>query len=124
MRLCVLSIFQHQLTRAVSTTMPRRRPDDVSHVTDIRDVRMETSSTVRSVGYSDTVAPNGRTVLRQPVAIHTQPPPASRQRTDDGGDEPSFPDNDTLDLGTVHVAVRPKKARRNNFFVSTVRLLI
>ena len=108
--------------------MPRRNRDNLSpgEATDIRSLRTDSSSTVRSVGFSDTVAPNGRTVLRQPISIHTQPP-ATRQRTDigPGGDESGFPDLGTIEEGTiVQITAPPKKARRNNFFVSTVRLLI
>ena len=104
------------------SVMPRRRPDDIAEATDIRNVQTRSSNIVRSVGYSDTLAADGRTVLRQPIEIHTQPPPAARQRTDDGlgGDEPSFPDADTHNPNDI--VVPPRKARRNNFFVSTVRL--
>ena len=110
--------------------MPRRRPDDVSEPTDIRNVRTNTAdntNAVRSIGYSDTVSTDGRTVLRQPVNIHTHPPPVPQQETDatPGGDEHSFPDIGARDEGTiVQITAPAKKAPCNNFFVSTVRLLV
>ena len=107
--------------------MPRRPADKPREVTALRDMlatRSTTDNTVTSVGFSDAVSKDGRTVVRQPVNIRTQPLPDTQQGPDDG----AMDDGESPFLGMVtqimpeHLAP-PRKARRNNFFVSTVRLL-
>ena len=83
------------------------------------------TGSVHSVTVSDSVSADGRRLRRDTVPVYTPPNPASRNPV---AHEPTEPAEThahyEVNIGDYYgpAAQRPTKSKRNNYFISTVRL--
>ena len=80
--------------------------------------------TVKSVTVSETVSSDRHRVKRATVPVYTPSQPAAQDPTDAVNDEPESSSSHTfVDLADVLLPAQTRgKSRRNNYYVSTVRL--